>query len=160
MRDFMVEVGEEVPRVSLFDTELKKVSLARTVKNKVTVMAFFPGAFTGVCTKELCAFRDNMTNFNSLNASVLAISVDSPFANKAFKDVNNLNFQLLSDPKRKAIKKFDIPLKDFAGMKGYVAAKRAVFIVGKDGKVAYKWVTDDPTVEPNYEEIKAALAKV
>jgi len=156
----MVEVGEEMPRVSLFDTELKKVSLARAVKNKVTVLAFFPGAFTGVCTKELCTLRDNLSNFNSMNAGVLAISVDSPFANKAFKDANNLNFTLLSDSRRKAVKKFDIPLKDFAGMKGYVAAKRSVFVIGKDGKVAYKWVTDDPTVEPRYDEVKAALARM
>ena len=156
----MVEVGEEVPRVPLYDTELKKVSLARAVKNRVTVLAFFPGAFTGVCTKELCTFRDSLSQLNSLNTNILAISVDSPFANKAFKDANNLNFTLLSDPKRKAVKKFDILLKDFAGMKGYVAAKRSVFIIGKDSKVAYKWVSDDPTVEPNYDEVKTALSKV
>jgi peroxiredoxin len=154
----MVEVGEEMPRASLFDTDLKKVSLARAVKNRVTVLAFFPGAFTGVCTKELCTFRDSLSNFNSMNASILAISVDSPFANKAFKDANNLNFTLLSDPRRKAVKKFGIPLKDFAGIKGYVAAKRAVFVIGKDSRVAYKWVTEDPAVEPNYDEVKAALA--
>ena len=95
-----------------------------------------------------------------MNAGVLAISVDSPFANKAFKDANNLNFTLLSDSRRKAVKKFDILLKDFAGMKGYVAAKRSVFVIGKDGRVAYRWVTDDPTVEPNYDEVKAALSRM
>ncbi len=155
----MVEVGEDVPKVSLFDTELKKVGLAKAVKGKTTVLAFFPGAFTGVCTKELCTFRDSMSQLGSLNANVLAISVDSPFANKAFKDANSLNFTLLSDSRRKAVKKFDIQLKDFAGMKGYVAAKRSVFII-KDGKVAYKWVSDDPTVEPNYEEVKSTLSKL
>ena len=149
-----------MPRASLFDTELNKVSLAKAVKNKVTVLAFFPGAFTGVCTKELCTFRDSLSRLSSLNANILAVSVDSPFANKAFKAANNLNFTLLSDPKRKAVKKFDILLKDFAGMKGYVAAKRSVFIVGKDSKLAYKWVTDDPTVEPNYQEVEAALGKM
>ena len=156
----MVELGEQLPRVSLFDTDLKKVSLARATKNKVTVIAFFPGAFTGVCTKELCTFRDSMSRLSQLNANVLAISVDSPFSNKAFKEHNGLNFTLLSDFKRKGVKKFDIALKDFAGMKGYVAAKRAVFITGRDGSVKYKWVSEDPAVEPNYAEIEEALRKV
>ncbi len=84
----MPEIGEEVPRVSLFDTDLKKVSLAKVAKGRVTVLAFFPGAFTGVCTKELCTFRDSMSSLNSLDATILAISVDSPFANKAFKEAN------------------------------------------------------------------------
>lgn len=153
----MVEVGEEIPKVSLFDTDLKKVALAKAVKGRTSVLAFFPGAFTGVCTKELCTLRDSMSSFNSVNANVIAISVDSPFANKAFKEANEINFSVLSDHKRKAVKKFDIALKDFAGMKGYVAAKRSVFVV-KDSKISYKWVSDDPTVEPNYEAVKRAAS--
>ncbi len=159
MRDNMVEIGEEMPRASLFDTDLKKVSLARAAKGRTTVLAFFPGAFTGVCTREMCTFRDSISSFNSVNANVIAISVDSPFANKAFKEANGINFTVLSDHKRKAVKKFDIALKDFAGMRGYVAAKRAVFVV-KDGKISYKWVTDDPTIEPDYEAVKKAASGV
>jgi len=157
----MVEIGEPVPKVALVDTEMQKVKLDRPSKEnreKKTLIAFFPGAFTGVCTKEMCTFRDSMSKMNSLNANILAISVDGPFSNKAFKEKNNLNFTILSDYKKKAVKKFDIPLKDFAGLKGYTAAKRAIFIADKQGIIRYKWVTDDPTVEPNYQEIEAALA--
>lgn len=155
----MVEVGEAVPKVSLVDTELKKVRLNKPEKGKKTVIAFFPGAFTGVCTKEMCTFRDGMSKMNSLNANILAVSVDGPFSNKAFKEKNGLGFAVLSDYKRKAVKKFDIALKNFAGLKGYVAAKRAVFVIDNGAVVIYKWVSDDPTVEPNYAEIEAALAK-
>ncbi len=152
----MVEVGERIPDLTLIDTGLKPVNLMEATKGK-TVMAFFPGAFTSVCTKELCTFKDDMSKFSSLNANVLGISVDGPFANKGFKEKNSLNFTLLSDFNRTAVKAFGIELADFAGIKGYTAAKRAVFIVA-GGVVKYKWVSDDPGVEPKYQEIEAALA--
>ena len=155
----MVEVGDKVPNMSLIDTDLKPVNIAQATQGKAkAVIAFFPGAFTGVCTKEMCTFRDDMSKLGSLNANIIAISVDSPFANKGFKEHNELNFTLLSDYKRDVVKAFGIELVNFAGMNGYTAAKRAVFIVDNNGTVKYKWVSDDPRVEPNYEEIKTALA--
>lgn len=158
----MVEVGEELPKVKLIDTDLKPVNIfkaatGKAAAGKATVLAFFPGAFTGVCTKEMCTFRDDLQRFNSLNANIYAISVDGPFSNKQFKEVNSLNFSVLSDYKKKAVKKFGIQLKDFAHLKGYTAAKRSVFIADSSGKIRYKWVTDDPSVEPNYAEIASAL---
>ena len=156
----MVEVGESIPRAKLFDTELQPVSLAKAVKSGTTVIAFFPGAFTGVCTKELCTFRDDLAKFDGLNARILAVSVDGPFANKAFKEKHSIGFPILSDYRRKAVRAFGIELKDFAGLKGYTAAKRAVFIATPDGIVRYKWVTDDPTVEPDYAAIRAALSGI
>jgi peroxiredoxin len=145
----MIDVGHGIPDIELLDTDMKPVRLSR-LRGKITVIAFFPGAFTGVCTKEMCTFRDNMAKLNALNAEVVGISVDGPFANKAFKEQNRINFRLLSDYSRTAVKEFGIELKDFAGMKGYTASKRAIFIVGKDMKVQYRWVSDDPTVEPDY----------
>ena len=153
----MVEIGEKVPKVELVDTELQKLNLKKEIKGKNAVLAFFPGAFTGVCTAELCKFRDSMAEFNSMNGSVYAISVDGPFSNKGFKEKNNLNFTILSDYRRKAVKKFGIPLENFAHLDGYTAAKRAVFVTDRKGIVRYKWVSDDPTVEPNYGEIRNAL---
>lgn len=149
-----------MPKLRLADTELAQVSLPKAAKGKAAVIAFFPGAFTGVCTKEMCTFRDSIEKLNSLNASLYAISVDGPFANKAFKEKHSISFPILSDYKRKAVKKFGIEFKDFAGLKGYVAAKRAVFIANAQGVVRYKWVSDDPMVEPNYEEIQSALLNV
>lgn len=147
-----------MPRAKLFDTELQPVNLSKAVKKGTVVLAFFPGAFTGVCTKELCTFRDDLSKLNSVNANILAVSVDGPFANKAFKEKHGLGFPILSDYRRKAVRAFGIELKDFAGLKGYTAAKRAVFIVSPDGIVKYKWVSDDPTVEPDYAAIHAALS--
>ncbi len=154
----MVEVNGPVPKVSLYDTEMNRVKVQKVSKGKSTVIAFFPAAFTSVCTKEMCTFSDAIAKFNSLDANVIGISVDSPFSNKAFKEHNKINFTLLSDFKRKAVKKFGVELKDFNGLKGYISAKRSVFIVNKEGLITYKWVTEDQAKEPNYEEIKTALA--
>jgi peroxiredoxin len=123
-------------------------------QGKKVVLAFFPGAFTGPCTKEMCTFRDMLT---SLPGNVVAVSVNDPFTNKAFADANNLKFPILSDYMRDTIKKLNIFHTDFAGLKGYTVAKRAVFILDEKGAVRYKWVTEDPTKEPNYEEIKSNL---
>ncbi len=154
----MVEIGERIPNVKLVDTELGVVNIRKDTKGKSAVLVFFPGAFTGVCTAELCRFRDSMAEFNSMNGAVYAISVDGPFSNKGFKEKNGLNFAILSDYRRKAVKKFDVVLENFANLDGYVAAKRAVFVTDKKGIVRYKWVSDDPAVEPNYADITAALA--
>ena len=128
-------------------------------KGKTTVLLFFPGAFTGVCTKEMCTFRDSMANYNKLNANVVGISVDSPFSDKAFKDANQLSFPLLSDYAREAVKAYGVELPNFAGLNGYTAAKRAVFILDKDQNVRFKWVSDNPGVEPNYATVAQEAEK-
>jgi len=127
---------------------------------KKTVLAFFPGAFTSVCTKEMCTFRDSMQVLNSLNAQVVGISVNDPFTNKAFAEANNLQFPILSDYTRDTIRKFNVFHEDFGGLKGYVAAKRSVFILDSNGTVRYKWVSEDPGKQPDYEEVKKVLAKI
>ncbi|ARM76880.1 peroxiredoxin [Acidianus manzaensis] len=154
----MPEIGENAPDFELPDTDLKKVKLS-DFKGKVTVLAFYPGAFTSVCTKELCTFRDSMAKFNSINAQIIGISVDPPFSNKAFKDQNKLNFLILSDYNREVIKKYNVYW-EFPALPGYILAKRAVFVIGKDGKIKYKWVSDDPTKEPPYEEIEKIVKEL
>ncbi len=156
----MVEIGKRIPPVKLVDTELKQIDLREATKGKAAIIAFFPGAFTGVCTTEMCKFRDSMSEFNSLNGDVYGISVDGPFPNKEFKEKNRLNFTILSDYRRKASKKFNVILENFANMEGYTASKRAVFVTDPKGIIRYKWVSDDPTVEPNYSEIKQALSEI
>ncbi len=154
-----VEVGKKVPSFILPDTERKHRKLSE-FKGKPTILAFFPGAFTGVCTREMCRFRDDFSKLEGMGAQIVAISVDSPFANKGFADVNKLKFPVLSDYDRKVIGAYGIELNSFAGLAGYVVAKRSVFIIDKDGIVMYKWVSDDPAIEPKYEEISKALAKI
>jgi peroxiredoxin len=124
------------------------------------VLAFFPAAFTGVCEKELCSFRDSLAALNELNATVLGISVDAPFSNAAFAERNQLNFPLLSDYTREAVKAYGVAHDDFAGMPGYTAAKRSVFVIDPSGALQYTWVGPNPGVEPNYDEVKQAVASI
>jgi len=151
-----IKVGSKAPEFTLFDTDRKSRQLSEFHGKKV-VLAFYPGAFTGACTKELCAFRDAMSNFNNLNAQVVGISVDSPFANNAFATQNNLQFPLLSDFTREVCKQYCGVYEDFGGIKGYSASKRAVFIVDANNTVTYAWISENPGVEPDYNAVILAL---
>ena len=153
-----LDVGTTVPDFTLKDTEMNEQQLSE-FRGKNIVLIFFPGAFTGVCHKEICTLRD-MEQISNLGGQVIAISVDSPFANKAFADQNNITFPVLSDYNRDVIRIYGIELNDFAGMTGYTAAKRSVFITDKDYIIRYRWVSDDPGVEPPYNELEEALSKL
>jgi peroxiredoxin len=154
-----IKVGQKAPEFTLFDTEKKSRSL-REFSGKKVVLAFFPGAFTGVCTKEMCTFRDSLSKFNESNAQVIGISADAPFAGKAFAEKNNLRFPLLSDYSREVSKKYGGTYENFAGLTGYSAAKRAAFVIDKNGMIQYAWISEDPGAEPNYDEIASTVAKI
>ena len=151
-----VEIGQTGPDFNLYDTDRQQRSVSE-FKGQNVVLAFFPGAFTGVCTTEMCTFRDRSDRFNALNAQVLGISVDAPASQKAFSDHNNLSFPLLSDYSRQVVNQYGVALPNFGGMEGYVAAQRAVFVLDKEGVVRYKWVAPTPGVEPNYDEVIQAV---
>lgn len=152
-----LRVGDKAPDFKLVDTDRKERSLSEFLGKK-TVLAFFPGAFTGVCTKEMCTLRDSMANFNSMNAQIVGISVDSPFANKGFAEANKLGFSILSDYTRDVSKQYCGLVENFAGLKGLIASNRAVFVLDKDGIVKYVSVSENPGIEPPYDEINKALA--
>ncbi len=154
-----LKLGDKVPSFLLYDTERKRRSLNEFLGKKL-VLAFYPGAFTSVCQKELCTFRDSLSNLSALDAQIIAISVDSPFANKAFAASNNLTFPILSDYSRGVSEQYSGVYKDFAGLDGYAASKRAVFVVDQKEIVRYVWITDNPGVEPNYDEIKNILLEI
>ena len=153
------EVGQTAPDFTLYDGDRQQRRLSE-YKGKNVVLAFFPGAFTGVCTTEMCALRDRADQFSSLNAQVLGISVDPPFSQKAWADQNRLNFPILSDYNREVVSQYGVALRNLAGLEGYVAANRAVFVVDKDGVVRYKWVAPSPATEPDYDEIRQALGQL
>lgn len=155
----MLKVGERAPEFTLVDTARQPVRLA-DLRGKKVVLAFYPGAFTKVCEKELCTFRDMLAKLEALNAEVLGISVDSPWANGAFAAANRISFPLLSDYTREVSRQYGGVHEDFAGLKGYTAAKRAVFVLDGEGIVRYAWASDDPGREPPYGEIEAALAQI
>lgn len=154
-----IEVGDMAPDLVLPDIELKRRSLKEFLGKKV-VLAFFVGAFTSTCTKEVCAFRDSMARLVDLNAQVVGISVNDPFSNRAFAEKNRLPFPILSDYKRDVIKQWGLELFDFAGLIGYIVAKRSIFILDETGIVRYVWVSEDPSIEPNYDEIQKALEQI
>ena len=152
-------LNQTAPDFTLTDTDKKSVSL-KDYRGKKVVLVFYPGAFTGVCTKEVCSFRDSLTSFNSMNAAVVGISVDSIFANKAFANANQIGFPLLSDFNHEVSKKYAGLYDAFAGVAGYIASKRSVFVLDAKGVVRYEWVTENPGVEPPYDEIKSILGTI
>ncbi|HRI06879.1 MAG TPA: DUF3501 family protein [Nannocystaceae bacterium] len=155
----MTIAGNSAPDFTLINHKREAVSLA-SQRGKTVVLAFFPAAFTGVCEKELCTFRDSLSALNDLGATVFGVSVDAPFANAAFASKNGLNFDILSDYARAAVRAYDVAHDDFAGMTGYTAAKRSVFVIDGEGTIRYRWVAPNPGVEPNYDEVKAAVASI
>jgi peroxiredoxin len=154
-----VQVGQKAPDFKLVDNEFKSRSL-RDFQGDNLVLAFFPGAFTSVCTKEMCTFRDSLANLGTFKARALGISVNDPWSSKAFADKNMLNFPLLCDYNREVTKLYGIELHNFGGLPGYTAAKRSVFVLDKQGTVRYAWVSEDPRVEPNYIEIAKSLEQM
>lgn len=152
-------VGQKAPGFILPDMDRKSRSL-KDFLNKKVVLAFYPGAFTSVCTKEMCTFRDSLARLNALDANVVGISVNDPWSNKSFAEKNGLSFPLLSDYNRKVLKIYGVEAMDFGGLKGYSAAKRSVFILDGKGVVRYKWMSEDPGKEPNYVEIEKILREI
>ena len=145
-----------IPDISLLDLERNPVNL-KSYEGKKTIIAFFPGAFTGGCTEELCNFQSDLEEFNNLNVQVVGISVDSPFALTGWAQANGITFDLLSDYKKECIKLFDVEFHGLAGMEGYISSTRAVFIADSSGEITYKWIAENPGVLPDFEEIKKNL---
>jgi len=154
----MVDVGEKTPELTLFDMNLKQRSL-KEFRGKKLILAFFPGAFTSVCKKEMCTLRDDLVKLEKLDAQVVGVSVNDPFSLRGFHEDNALNFPLLSDYTREAIKIYGVELPNFAGLEGYTVAKRSVFVIDREGVLRWKWVSDNPGKEPDYAEIRIQLEK-
>lgn len=153
-----LKVGDKAPDFSLFNQDGEPVTLSN-FKGKKVVVLFFPAANTGVCTKEMCTFRDDLKEFEKLNAQVLGISTDTHYALKMFQEKNNYNFPLLSDFNKKVIADYDVVLDIFApGKFDYKnVAKRAAFVVDENGIIKYMEVLASPGEEPNYDAVKKAL---
>ena len=151
-------INDLAPQFTLKNTKKEDVSLS-DFSDKVVVLAFYPGAFTGVCDTEMCALQDNLKSFNELDAVVLGISVDSPWANGGFSKQYNLEFDLLSDFERKVVNDYNTVFTGLGGIEGYTCANRAVFII-KDGVIKYRWDAPNPGVEPDYNEIKNQLESI
>lgn len=156
----MIDVGDDAPDFTapLADGDVAPFTLSENLDDGPIVLAFIPGAFTSVCTAELCTFESEMAAFDDVDATVYGVSVDTPFALNEFRDQNDLSFGLISDTNKELIESYDVEM-DFADMGYYGVAKRAVFVIDSDGEVTYEWVSDDPGVEPEYVEVEEAAAE-
>jgi peroxiredoxin len=151
-----IAVGAKAPDFTLPNQDREPVTLSEQIKNGPVVLAFFPAAFSSVCTTEMCTFRDSASALNAVNARVLGISTDTFFALKAWGDAEKLNFPLLSDYNKDVIRQYGVANPDMIGLKDI--AKRAVFVVNRSGMVTYAQVLDDARNEPDYAKVKAAVA--
>ena len=153
-----IDVGSTAPDFTLVNQDRENVTLAQELAKGPVVLAFFPGAFSGTCTKEFCTLRDTMSNFSNANARVLGISTDTFFALKAWGDQQKLGFPLLSDYNKEVINKYGVVNPDMIGLKNI--AKRSVFVIDKGGVVRHREVLEDARNEPNYEAIQKSLASM
>jgi glutaredoxin-dependent peroxiredoxin len=151
------DVGSRAPDFTLTNQDRQPVTLSEQ-RGKPVVLAFFPAAFSSVCQKEMCTFRDSMGRLGTASAQVYGISVDTFFTLKAFQDQQKLTFPLLSDFNKQAIRDYGVFNEDMIGLKGI--AKRAVFVIDKDGIIRHREVLEDARKEPDYEKVFGALASL
>lgn len=152
-----LQIGSKAPNFALKDTDGNEVSL-ESMRGSNVVVLFFPLAFTGVCTKELCMIRDTMKEYETLDANVVAISVDSFFTLNEFKKRENYNFPLLSDFNKEASTAYGALYEDFFGYNG--VSKRSAFVVDKEGVIRYAEVLDVAKELPNFDAVKQTLASL
>ncbi len=152
-----MKIGDTVEDFGLQDTKGNDLRLYDHLKDGKALILFFPLAFSSVCTDEMCHYRDNMKLYNSLNANILGISVDSFFTLREFKRTNNLQFPLASDFNKEVSRQFNVLNNNYYGMKG--VAKRAAFVINQEGVVEYTEVLEDSGSLPNFKAIQKALEK-
>ena len=152
-----VDVGTKAPDFTLMDQDRQPVTLS-SQKGRPVVLAFFPAAFSSVCTTELCTFRDQLAKLDYSTAQVYGISVDTFFALKAFHDAQRLTYPLLSDFNKEVIRQYGVFNEDMIGLKGI--AKRAVFVIDGQGIVRHREVLEDARNEPDYAKVFESFAKL
>ena len=155
----MVELNDTAPNFRLKSHTDEFISL-EDYRGQNVVLAFYPAAFTGICTEELCTFRDGVEELKTANAVLLGISVDGPNANAAFATQNNLLFHLLSDIDRSTTYAYGTDFANFAGIEGYTVSNRAVFVIDSEGQIQYKWIGEHPGKQPDYAEVYAFVSQM
>ncbi|MDE2751439.1 MAG: redoxin domain-containing protein [Gemmatimonadota bacterium] len=150
-----IQVGNEAPDFSLLDVFGKDPVTLSGHRGQPVVLMFVPLAFSGTCTEELCHIGENWNQWGGLGAGVYAISIDSPFSNQQWRKEMDVPFPILSDFNKEAARAFGVLQEDFFGLHG--VAKRSVFVVDGEGRIAYAWVSDNPGVLPPFDEVVGAV---
>lgn len=156
-----ITVGDRAPDFTLKSKsgdDMKDISLSDYEGRKNVVILFFPLAYTGVCTDEMCLVSGGLADYDALDAQVLGISVDSPFAQEAWAEKNDIAFPLLSDFNKEVSAAYGAQFEELLGFRG--VAKRSAFVIDKTGIVRFASVSDDPKVLPDFDAIKARLAEL
>ena len=155
-----INAGDQAPDFTLKSKrgDLEDVTLSSFKGKKNVVLLFFPLAYTSVCTDEMCSVSGGLSEYDSLNAQVLGISVDSPFAQEAWADDNDITIQLLSDFNKEVCAAYGAQYQDLLGFRG--VAKRAAFVVDMEGIVRYAEVSEDATVLPDFDAVKHCLSEI
>ncbi len=155
----MVDVGDSAPDFTapLANGDVEEFTLSEDLEDDPVVLAFFPGAFTSVCTSEMNTLQDDLDRFQESGATLYGVSVDTPFALNEFREQEGLEFGLVSDTNKEIIDAYDAEM-DFADMGYHGVAKRAAFVLDDEGEVTYAWVSDDPGAEPDYDELVEAAS--
>jgi glutaredoxin-dependent peroxiredoxin len=151
-----VEIGTKAPDFTLMDQDRKPVTLSQMLPRGPVVLAFFPAAFSSVCQKEMCTFRDSIATLAGQNAQVFGISTDTFFSLKAWGDQQRFGFPLLSDYNKDVIRAYGVVNPDMIGMKDI--AKRSVFVIDPEGVVRHREVLEDARNEPDYDKVRGTLA--
>ncbi|MEF8829567.1 MAG: redoxin domain-containing protein [Haloarcula sp.] len=154
----MVSTGDTAPDISatIANGEVEDFELSDHLGDGPVVLAFFPGAFTAPCSSEMVALQEHLGDFHDAGATVLGVSADSALSQNAFREENGLEFDLVSDMGRNAIDAYGVRI-DIEDLGLLGVANRSVFVVSDDGEVTYSWVADDPTNEPDYDELLDAV---
>jgi peroxiredoxin len=147
--------GDSAPGFTLPEAPGKEVDVGELIGRETVVLLFFPLAFSPTCTTELATFRRRWNEFGGTGAHVFAISVDSPFVTREFREAEGIPFPVLSDFNRHVAQRYGVLYDELFGLEG--VTKRAVFVIGTDGNVSYRWVSEDPGVEPDYDAVRNAI---
>jgi len=154
----MPSTGDQAPTftATIGTSDHEDFDLADHLGDGPVVLAFFPGAFTPPCTNEMVALQDHLGAFRDAGATIFGVSADSPFSQGAFREEHGIEFDLLSDTAREAIDAYDVRI-DIADLGLHGIASRSVFVIDEDGTITYAWEADDPTNEPDYDELLDAV---
>ena len=154
-----MHIGQHAPDFTLYNTANEEITLKELIEKSNVVLLFFPLAFSGICTNELCSIRNDMHKYEQLNAIILGISVDSMFALHKFKEEQQLQFELLSDFNRDVARRYHVLCEDFPLFNMKNVSKRAAFVIDKKGTIQHMEILDDPEKIPNFHAIEEALHK-